>query len=463
MSLQRPGIYISTWRVCLGIAMLAFLAVGQINAAEIPAFPSAEGFGSTTPGGRGGKVLFVTNLNDKGPGSLREAIATEGPRIVVFRVAGTIVLNKTLRIKQPFITIAGQTAPGGGIALRNALTNKEAALIIETHDVVIRYLRVRPGPCEGKSAVIDAVGIEHGACDVVLDHCSLSWSVDETLQFWGDPHDVTAQWCFITEALHKSVHPLGAHGKSLLLGSKGGKNYSIHHNLLAHNDERNPRVGMSGLADFVNNVIYNHDVAGHVTDDYTLQTLNYVGNFVKRGPHSSTRPPVPMSSRYELFCWPKGGYGFSLYVKGNIGPHRPSEDLPEDAVVRPRDRKYVTPDRHDAPQVTTHTAAEAYELVLKQAGATLPKRDAVDERIVREVRTGTGQIVNHPDDVGGWPTLEAGTPPIDADNDGMPDAWETKHQFDPSDPSDNNADQDGDGYTNIEEFLNDTDPRNGKE
>lgn len=448
----------STRRVVMA-ALLAAWSASTAAADELPAFPGAEGFGSTTPGGRGGKVLFVISLEDAGPGTLRAACETEGPRTVLFRTGGTIVLRKSIELSHPFITIAGQSAPGGGICLRNATSNPYTPLLIKTHDIVVRHLRIRPGPSDERTPCIDAVGIEHGAWNVILDHCSLSWSVDETFQLWTDPHDITLQWSFVTEALHNSVHPKGAHSKGMLLASKGAKNVSIHHNLLAHNQDRNPRIGLSGTVDFVNNVIYNPDATGQLTDDYALQTLNYVGNYIKRGPDSKSEPPTPEWSRYELFARETGGFGFSIFIRDNIGPHRPDDRLPEDSIVDPRDRKYVTARRHAAPEVTTLSAAEAFERVLEGGGAVLPGRDAVDARIVREVRTGTGRIIDHPSQVGGWPELAAGTAPPDGDRDGMPDAWEKLHGLDADDAADTVGDSDGDGYTNLEEYLNGTDPR----
>jgi len=445
---------------CFLRAVAAIGVCGVTSQAQaLPAFPGAEGFGSSTPGGRGGKVYLVTNLNDSGAGSFRAACSAEEPRIVVFRVGGTIVLETGIYIKNPYITVAGQTAPGGGIALRNDPSNGDAPLRISTHDVIVRYLRVRPGASRTPSSNVDGIGIEHGAARVVIDHCSLSWATDETFQLWSDPHDITLQWSFVTEALHKSTHPKGAHSKGVLLSSKGCKRVSVHHNLLAHNDERNPRIGMSGVVDFVNNVIYNPDVMGHLSDGFAKQQLNYVGNYVKLGPDSKRVPPVPQSSRYEVFAWEKGGFGFSIFVRGNIGPHRPRDDGDESAVVDPSDLGYLTTVRHEAPPVTTVSAVEAFDLVLTRAGATLPKRDAVDTRIVQEVRTGTGRIIDDPSQVGGWPQLAAGEPPEDSDRDGMPDDWENRHGLNPNDAIDNKDDPDCDGYTNVEEYLNATNPR----
>ena len=431
------------------------------RAGALPAFPGAEGFGSTTPGGRGGQVLIVTNLADSGPGSFRAACEAPGPRIVVFRTGGTILLRKTVDIKHPFITIAGQTAPGGGICLRNVSSSEYAPLRVVTNDVVIRHLRIRPGPPDSPSPCVDALAIEHGAANVIIDHCSLSWSTDETFQLWTDPRDITLQWSFVTEALHRSTHPKGPHSKGVLLASKGADRVSLHHCLLAHNQDRNPRIGLSGTVDFVNNVIYNPDALCQLTDDHGRQLLNYVGNYVKPGPDSRSEAPSSAYSRYEVFARETGGFGFSIFVEGNIGPHRPQGRGAESAIVDPRGRQYLTATRHPAPQVTATGAAQAFDLVLAQAGATLPTRDAVDRRIVQEVRTGTGRIIDHPSQVGGWPELAPGAPPDDTDLDGMPDAWEKTHSFDPADASDNKLDPDGDGYTNIEEYLNGTDPRSG--
>ncbi len=448
------------------VASFIVAITGGVTAAEttraLPAFPGAEGFGSTTPGGRGGQVLLVTNLEDSGPGSFRAACEAEGPRMVLFRTGGTILLRKTVEIKHPFITIAGQSAPGGGICLRNVSSSEYAPLRIVTHDVVIRYLRIRPGPSDGPSPCVDALAIEHGAANVIVDHCSLSWSTDETFQLWTDPHDITLQWSFVTEALHHSTHPKGAHSKGVILASKGAGRVSVHHSLLAHNQDRNPRIGLSGTVDFVNNVIYNPDAMCQITDDYAKQLVNYVGNYVKPGPDSKTEPPTSAWSRYEIFARETGGFGFSIYVKDNIGPHRPDGRGEESVIVDPRDRQYVSTRRNPAPPVTTVSATQAFELVLNQAGVTLPMRDAVDNRIVQEVRTGTGHIIDHPSQVGGWPELAAGTPPPDSDLDGMPDTWEKAHGLNPDEASDNKLDSDGDGYTNIEEFLNGTDPRSGE-
>src|SRR5699024_5250876 len=251
------------------------------------AFPGAEGFGAYAEGGRGGRVLHVTNLNDEGKGSLRWAVEQEGPRIVVFDVSGTITLDDDLSIDDPYITIAGQTAPGDGIALRDGLFE------IETHDVVIRYLRVRLGD-QGDGG--DAISVQSGH-DIIVDHCSASWSTDEALSASAaepDLTNITVQWCFITEALNAESHGYG----SLIRGT-GGARYSFHHNLYAHTRGRNPRPGNYDRnyheedqerlwLDFRNNVIYNWggSYAGYNADSKSVTRMNYVGNFLIPGPNS---------------------------------------------------------------------------------------------------------------------------------------------------------------------------------
>ena len=443
------------------------LGVKAATASSVPAFPGAEGFGANSVGGRGGRVIEVTNLDDSGPGSLRAAIETERPRIVVFRVGGTIELQSGLAITNPFITIAGQTAPGGGITLRNDPSNTETPLKIKTHDVVIRYIRSRPGPSTELDDTLDAITIgnrEGGPYNVIVDHSSFSWATDEVVNSWYDAHDITIQWSIVSEGLHCSTHEKGCHSKGMLLGSDGSRNISIHHNLFAHNVERNPLIKTSGLVDVVNNVMYNPKPSASVsTDDYTKALVNYVSNYFKRGNDSNSGNHL-VSTSY------KGNDGFEIFVQGNIGPNRPSDDMDESLVVRPRARQWIVPTRHDAPLITSTSAFEAYDQVLANAGATIGlesqgnnywRRDRVDERIVNDVRNGTGRIIDDPSEVGGWPELAAGTAPADTDHDGMADEWEVLYCFNPNDPADGPGDADGDGYTNVEEYLNGTKPTIG--
>jgi pectate lyase len=251
------------------------------HSSQIPAFPGAEGFGSVTLGGRGGRVIEVTNLNDAGPESLRAAIDAEGPRIVVFRLAGTIDLESSLLVIHPYITIAGQTSPGKGITLRPISSAVEALLLIETHDVVIRFLNLRAGPPSAGDAMMIQASDAHDTSNVVIDHNSMSWAVGRNLATWYDVHDISIQWNIFSEGLNCSIHPKGCHSKGVLLGGyasdenknkPGANNISFHHNLMAHNGERNPYISASGV-DFVNNVAYNPlGTFSHIDMIYQLVT-----------------------------------------------------------------------------------------------------------------------------------------------------------------------------------------------
>ena len=454
-------------RFCCLLAAVSALAVSSTphtSRAEVglPAFPGAEGFGSTTRGGRGGRVIEVTNLNNDGQGSFREAVYADGPRIIVFRVGGIVDLHGGISIRNPYITIAGQTAPGDGICLKNGVFH------IGTHDVVVRHLRVRPGDGPGggnpeNRDCIDVSGDGDKVYSIVVDHCSFSWGLDENVATWYGPRDVTFQWCITSESLHDSLHPKGPHGMGMILGSQDNT-ITIHHCLLAHNNGRNALIGDTGknkgpsLVDFRNNVIYNH---GRFSCSNVRGTtrINYVGNYIKMGPDGSQESPrgCNFSASDEQL----------LYVKGNLWPGMP-EDETDDALVlgavlgpnrTPPPQRFVAPQPISVPFVTTESATDAYESVLRHVGATLPVRDVVDARVIEEARRGDGRIIDTQADVGGWPVYASAEPPADSDHDGMPDDWEQKHGLAPDDPNDGAEDLDGDGYTNVEEYLNTTDPK----
>ncbi len=441
------------------------------NPNSIPAFPGAEGFGSDTTAGRGGRVIEVTNLNDSGPGSLREAINASGPRIVVFRVAGTIGLNSPLRVSNPFVTIAGQSAPGGGITLRGMTANTDPIMEITAHDVVVRYLTFRAGP----PSAGDALAIQtddHNTYNIVIDHVSASWAVGRVLMTWYDVHDITIQWSILSEGLDCSINPKGCHSKGALLGGyasdenkdqPGAYNFSIHHNLMAHNRERNPLVTMSGVCDVVNNVSYNPGNAfGQVDmqEQLTQMAVNFVGNTFKAGPDTD-------AGEYGVATAHEGALGAKIYVQGNIGHDRADDSQPEINIVEPEARSYVVGSRNPAAAVSTSSADEAYANVLARAGAYrglncdgsfFNRRDAIDSRVVSDVQHGTGRIIDDPSEVGGYLSIPAAAACPDSDHDGMPDTWESANGFNPFDPGDSSLDSDGDGYSNIEEFLNGTAP-----
>jgi hypothetical protein len=424
----------------------------------LPVFPGAEGFGTRTPAGRGGKVIEVTSLADDGPGTLREALGHAAPRTIVFRVGGTIELERSIIVSQPFFTLAGQTAPGDGICIKNA------SLVIATHDVLVQHIRVRPGSA-GKvepddNDAITILGshgrITDGAYNVVLDHVSASWGEDETVSTWYGAHDITICWSIISEALDKGRHHKGGHSAGLLVGD-GSDHVSVHHTLLAHNGFRNPLIIGGGTHEIVNNVIYDWGaIPAEVSDEDSNSFLNFTGNFFRVGP-SEAEPGM-----YEIIINSKGVP--KLHVEGNRGPHRVDDKFDDWSLVsymwgqQVAPAHYRAPTRFDTWPITASSADDAFPAVLARAGATRPKRDAVDARVVAQVETGTGKIINSPAEVGGYPRLTSGTPPMDSDHDGMPDAWEKTHGLDPADPSDGTEDLDKDGYTNIEEFLNTTSP-----
>jgi len=425
----------------------------------VRAFPTAAGFGAKAKGGRGGTVIEVTNLDDRGEGSLRAAVEQDGPRTVVFRVGGTIMVESPIRIRDPYITIAGQTAPGGGILLRNHPANMEPPLTVETHDVVIRHLRLRPGPSGRPSCCVDALGLRAGTRDVIVDHVSLSWGVDELLGASENASDFTVQWSLLGEALKRSNHKKDRrHSRGLLVSTQRGGNVSIHHNLFAHNDGRNPEVALNyGVADIVNNVLYNPGVRMiEVSEANGKPHANVVGNVMRNG--KNTKRNNPQINNHIVRARPvdDGAHeGFVMFVVGNLDElYRTDDTMAEAISVIEGDRPFLVPERQPAPFVPTTLAPRAYADVLESAGATMPQRDIVDLRILATVHDRRGKIINHPSDVGGWPRLAAGTPPADTDHDGMPDAWERRLGLDPTDPGDRNGDVTGNGYTNLEDYLN---------
>jgi pectate lyase len=391
---------ISKLLIFLLVLTIAVLA-GFPSVANSPAFTGAEGFGAATQGGQGGQIIAVTNLNDRGAGSLRAAIDTKGPRIVVFRVGGTIVLDSSLRIRHPNITVAGQTATPLGITLRNSTKNAETPLKIETHDVIIRYLRSRPGSNPKDAGNLDALtisGRKGNVYHIMVDHCSFSWATDEVVSTFYDAHDITIQWSFITEGLDCATHTergkRQCHSMGMLLGSDGSRNLSIHHNLFAHNRRRNPLVKNSGVTDIVNNVIYNSGFGKNsfaptqVMGTYRNPQVNYVGNYFRPGKNTKAAKWWIDTKEEPV----------SVYAQDN---------RVHEFVIHPGSIRWLVNRRHPAPAITTTSAETAYAQVLAEAGATgssisedwVIRRDAIDERIVAEVRNGVGQIIDDPTDV----------------------------------------------------------------
>jgi pectate lyase len=396
------------------------------------AFPGAEGYGAYAKGGRGGKVLFVTNLSDSGPSSLREAIETNGPRTVIFRVGG-LIETKGLVVREPYLTIAGQTAPGDGICIRKNESSGDALALSGTHDVIIRFLRLRAGNNTGEFRC-DSFRV-YDSDNFIVDHCSCSWGNPETLSASGSVDRYTVQWCIASEGNNQQRHAFA----TIL----GGNRSTWHHNLFAHMFSRVPRWGdITVQCDFRNNVIYDW---GHTCGYGDLRTLNYVNNYARKGPSTTQRPPY-------FIIDPKVVLPASLYLSGNImdGVADVSRDNWK-GVLAERSLQSSAP--FPAPQVQTQSAAEAFELVLRNAGATRPRRDSVDARIVSDVRNGTGKIINDEREVGGWPAYASGEPPVDTARDGIPDEWKKAHGLQLNDPNVANA-VNADGYTMLEMYLN---------
>ena len=469
---------------------------GRSAASGDPRFPGAQGGGMYSFGGRGGKVFVVTNLNDSGPGSFREALEAAGPRIVVFNVAGIIKLNDRIRVRAPYITIDGGSAPGNGVCIAGNTVE------LETHDVIIRNMRFRRGET-GVGDRNDSLG-GNPIGNIMIDHVSASWGLDENMSMYRhmyQPPDgskelklptvnITIQNSIFSEALGTYNHSFGS--------TLGGYNSTFHHNLWACNAGRNPSVGMIYDFTFANNVLFNWRHRTVDGGDHR-SFYNIVNNYFKPGPVTPRGDSIgyrllkPESRRAKP---PVDDYG-KAYVAGNIveGNSRVTADNWDGGVQVESigDPDTILPKvKSDKPYPTAYLeiqpADEAYEFVLANAGATRPMRDAVDERIVNTVRTGqvTAQagenlleelgnagyaenvvrgiarlvekgIITNVSQVGGYPEYK-GAPHKDSDSDGMPDEWETKFGLDISNPSDAAGDLNGDGYTNIEDFLNGLDP-----
>jgi len=427
--------------IVLAVSVLG--CAGMLHARQL-AFPTAEGYGKYSVGGRGGKVYEVTTLKSSGPGSLGEAIGASGPRTVVFRVSGTITGN--FGIKNDKITIAGQTAPGDGITIKGSLS-------VGANDVIIRYIRVR---AKGRG---DAIGGRYKK-NIILDHVTASWSSDEVMSFYHN-ENVTIQWCMITEACSSSHR----------FGGIWGSNYgTYHHNLIAHNDSRNPRWASGcGYNDYRNNVLYNwgynscyggeaHQKGDRRNPKIEHSTINMIANYYKAGPatkegvRSRIADPSSRNGDADAGKW---------WVSDNYVVGYPSVTADNLKGVTKTSSAYRLDKPWPAMSIDQQTAQEAYLAVLESAGCALPNRDAIDKRIIEEVRTGTATmgnngIVSKPSDIGGWPELKSAAAPADGDHDGMPDEWESKKDLNPKNAADRNNVA-ADGYTMLEKYLNSID------
>ena len=480
----------------LAILIFGFLACSQGSGGDDPspsgdkvlAFPGAAGGGKYTTGGRGTAVYAVTTLEDDvdnpKSGMLRYAIQRPGRKIIIFNVAGLIELKATLEIRVGNVTILGQSAPGDGICLSNY------PLVVNADNVIIRFMRFRMGDQKGKEA--DALTIEKGRKNIMIDHCSCSWSTDECLSMYG-VKDATVQYCIVSESLNNSVHAKGAHGYA---GIWGGENTTFHHNLLAHHSSRMPRfdhdyVTETNVAptDFINNVVYNwggNSAYGGESSSTTgnQRHYNFIANYYKPG--KATKSGVkarllnpttkcnPTEKDPHAGCI--GKYGGSVvpgkfYIINNImyGSDAVTQDnwsgvYPDESSKKDQcrsDKRFTFENAFTGEQ----TAQQAYDAVLAKVGCSLV-RDVIDKRIVSEVQSGTytyegsngstGGLIDTPDDVGGWPEYR-GTKDysLDTDKDGIPNAWETAHGLDPNDATDAKATTLQAPYLNLEVYLND--------
>lgn len=472
----------------LAFSYLFILAISYpVNVHSIPAFPGAEGYGAETVGGRGGDVVKVTNLNDSGPGSFRQAVEApyrhwrygtyqyeslddyharleaSGHKIVVFDVSGIINLESSLSISYPFITIAGHTSPGGILVTGYQTT-------IRTHDVIMRHMRYRVGShriADGadpeKLDSFDILGVGWNGNDevynVIIDHSSFSWGVDETFTVSGGVNSTTIQWSIISEGLSHAGHPKGEHSKGLMVSGKGqgtypGTTISLHHNYIAHNNARSPLISspedVDMTASAVNNVMYNWN-GGSSPQSEGSTKINWDNNYAKQGVNSNDYSFEVQHSIPFLPAVPQ------IYVFGNIGSTRLSQSEPQwnvgahwRNILLDESYRKLTP--WDTPVITTSTMSEAYALeILTTVGATKPVRDSVDARVVEEFVYGTGSIIDDvrfPED---FPVFSSPMPPVDSDNDGMADEWERANHLDTA--IDDSANVTVDGYTNIEKYL----------
>lgn len=479
----------------LGSVLLGGTASAQTETEKLPAFPGAEGFGRYVTGGRGGAVYHVTNLNDSGEGSLRWALSQKGTKTIVFDVSGTIHLESALSVSNGNVTIAGQTAPGDGICVA------DYPFTINASNVIIRFMRFRLGNKNVANHEGDGLG-GMDQTNVMVDHCSVSWSVDECLSVYGC-HNLTVQWCIVSQSMINAGHSKGSHGYG---GNWGGSGASYHHNLVAHHSSRTPRLGprqgtqTDERMDMRNNVIYNWSGNGCYGGEG--MNVNIVNNYYKPGPatlQSNTtiqRRIAGIGIRTSEYTahdtdspngwdvmWHVWG---DFYVDGNVNSTH--SDVAKDnwtygmynQISNGSGVDYTYTDatkdtmRIDEPidyvYVTTHDATTAYSRVLDYAGASL-SRDWVDSVMVSDTRkgvasaTGSGNrpgLINSQDDNkpsgagsdwSAWPELVSTACPTDTDQDGMPDEWETANGLNPNDANDRNT-KNAEGYTMLELYMN---------
>ena len=450
--------------------LLLCIGASAQPAPSLIAFPGAEGFGKWATGGRGGKVVAVSNLDDDGEGSFRNALTQfpGEPLTIIFNVSGIIELQTDVQIKRSDLTIAGQTAPGDGICLKNRSLKLNGASAKGNHgNIIIRYIRSRPGGTDKKGLY----GFDMENChDVIIDHCSFSWANEECAAMY-DMKNVTVQWCIVSEGLYEAGHMKGHRSYG---GVWGGQNATYHHNLLAHLNSRAVRFNGArahdtlALVDYRNNVIYNWGnpnacYGGDVNIPGGVSQVNMVNNYYKPGPAT----PSELKFIHALYL-PENAKGIGQwYLNGNImegnkGLTKNNNRGVDLAELPDSKNAVVSIPFPISSSIPDQSAMQAYEAVLKNAGAVLPTRDAVDTRVVNETRTSTATgkgvfgkpgIIDSPAAVGGWGTFQSATTPVDTDKDGIPDDWEKKWGLNAADATDGNK-IGADGYTMLEKYLN---------
>jgi pectate lyase len=437
----------------------------------LKAFPTAEGSGAKTVGGRGGRVIEVTNLNASGAGSFKEACEAEGKRTIVFRVGGTIDLNGAeIIIRNDYLTIAGQTAPGEGIQLKNG------GISIRANEVIVRYLRIRPGPAD---TMIDALNIVSPSRhdrkkNVIIDHVSAFWGIDETMNAGSFFNNVTMQWSIIAEGLHCSIYDNAgvkeswkpcnkidgrdrwAHSRGSMVNSDS-RDITYHHNLLYRNYKRNPLI-QSSDGNIINNVMVNYQYQVYVEPFEEKVRANFIGNYFRTYLH--IRPPIRVYDLNKGYDGKSGVYyrdnydskfrPNSTYAENSIRIFHKKNDTKGDGHIHDRLEPYLFD------SVKIEPVQEAYKSVLEKVGASYPKRDSADERVIAFVRSGKAPktLINNPSEVGGWPTLKGGKALVDSDHDGMPNSWERTHGLNPKIADGNLKTLSSLGYTNLEVYLN---------
>ena len=470
------------------------------NTSELPVFPGAQGFGTTTRAGRGGSICKVTNLDDSGPGSFRYCAELSEPRNILFTTGGTIEVTKPIEIKHPFVSIYGQTAPGSGILLRSSIDSTGPPIRIMTHDVLLQHMRIRAGGSVHSTCCRDALSIANNTpgevYNVVVDHNSFSWGTDEIVDIWYDSNNITLSYNIVSEGLHNNhSNESGPAGRGVQIGSENSYAISLHHNFIAHAFQRNPLVMGGGVVDVSNNLIY-HWISrgGEQQTQFNGQKVNWVkNNFVSRvkNPHLTlVRQKLNALTGNKIgylqdtterlqeswVTWgdllvTAGNFPTSMYLEDNIGYHRDSMGQPQWKIAftdwnTPYDPslEFHKAQRFEAPYVSEIPALDLAKELPDIVGALLPKRDQVDNRIIREFRERRGKMPDcvAEDDLadtkkcennaGGWPLMERGTPATDSDQDGIPDSWETAHELNPH-LADSHSDLDNDGYTALEEWI----------